>query len=360
MKHPYAASRLPRSSVLGAACTLLAVACSSGTEEREPTPEGFPETGQIRLQLTRTNDCADLLGKIQDNVIAQLGERAKQLRVAPDYGFGPGIGMGTGGVTPDGNLGSDPRPGPPSSPNPGVPVDDGAPVNNGDADAPSGGNVDPSNDGAETPPTAPQSPAEGEGGGFSNTTVQVKDVDEADIVKTDGDLLYLLHGATLFVLNAWPAASTEIIGDALIEGDPIEMFVRDGKAIVFSRVYRDLALEASTEPVTPDYYRNYYSTNYTKLTVFDVTGATPSVTRESTSRVITFRRAGMTVSYARSCKTASRCRRSAARASNTTIPLGSVIRRSISTSRWMRGWRARRAAFKIRTSAIGCRASLPR
>ena len=37
----------------------------------------------------------------------------------------------------------------------------------------------------------------------SDTNVQVEGVDEADIVKTDGNYLYILHGRTLSIVAAW-------------------------------------------------------------------------------------------------------------------------------------------------------------
>ncbi len=272
MKHPRTLRRSLRPTVLGGVSSLVLIACSSGTESREGSSpaQGFPETGQIQLQLTRAVDCTDLLGTIQDNVISQLGERAKELRTATyGYASGPNGGAGVDMGSSPGNA-ADPAPSSPLNPNTPPPTQtpgeapSGAPSTEDDA-------VD--NGGVPSDPRAPE-----EGGGFSGTTVQVKDVDEADIVKTDGNLLYLLHGATLFVLAAWPAQSTEIVASTLIEGQPVEMFVKDGKAVVFSRLYRDLARESGLVPASSSYY---VPTGYTKLTVLDVSGATPTIARES-------------------------------------------------------------------------------
>ncbi len=70
---------------------------------------------------------------------------------------------------------------------------------------------------------------------FSTTNTQVKGVDEADFVKTDGKYIYLLHGQELKIINAWPTASMAVEGSAKIEGAPTEMFVADGKVVVFSQ-----------------------------------------------------------------------------------------------------------------------------
>jgi hypothetical protein len=136
----------------------------------------------------------------------------------------------------------------------------------------------------------PSSPATGDGiegdangsgsggsssGSFSGTTVQVEDVDEADIVKADGDRIYLLHGGTLFALQGWPANATQILGSVQLEGQPAEMFVSGGKAVVFSRVYRDIAGDAARGGY------DYYGATYTKVSVLDVSEGTPRLLRES-------------------------------------------------------------------------------
>jgi hypothetical protein len=264
---------LPRASVLGAAAALLVAACSSSDEPRDegdPADE-LPPLGEAQLQLERAANCDDLLTRIQDSILVQLSGRADELKRGEDvYGNGrPDVDFGgtggTGGVTPD----APPLGGPQATPGSAT-GDDGAespttPTNNGGTPAPS-----------PTPPSAGPGDPEGEGGGFSGTTVQVKDVDEADIVKTDGDRIYLLHGGTLFVVAGWPASATEILGSTVIEGTPAEMFVKDGKAVVFSRVYGDLANQSMP---ADSYYYGY--SGYTKLTVLDVAGSAPSVLRES-------------------------------------------------------------------------------
>jgi hypothetical protein len=265
--------QLPRASVLGAAGALLVAACSSNGEQQEP-PEQFdpmdgpPALGEAKLQLERAADCGDLLARIQDSILVQLAQRADELKrgAGVDYNGRPvptdnGVGVGgTGGIEVD--------------------VPSGGPTQGADgADVPlTPGNTagDPAPSPAPPSEDPSSSPAEGEGGGFSGTTVQVKDVDEADIVKTDGDRIYLLHGGTLFVVAGWPANATEILGSSLIEGTPAEMFVKDGKAVVFSRVYGELANQAMP---ADSYYYGYSS--YTKITVLDVSGAAPSVLRES-------------------------------------------------------------------------------
>ncbi len=265
MTQPRSPRRARRVPSLGAAAGLLVFACSS--EEPPEAPSDFISTGEIRSQLTRAQSCDELLSGIQDGVLDQLARRVEEIRERGEQGayYGYDEDVLIGGV-------GDPVPA--TAPNP-----SGGPASMS-ADGATAGSAD-GEGGFSAPPPRADAPSNSEeavsdeadrgatGGGFSGTTVQVQDIDEADIVKTDGDRMYVLHGGTVFALHAWPAAEVSVIGSALIEGEPVEMFVHDGKAVVFSRVYRDL--RAATDGV--DESRGYYSSvGYTKITVLDVSG----------------------------------------------------------------------------------------
>lgn len=60
------------------------------------------------------------------------------------------------------------------------------------------------------PEAASDSAATGMGGGFSDTNMQTPGVDEADIVKTDGQYLYLLRDGEVAILKADGASTAEI------------------------------------------------------------------------------------------------------------------------------------------------------
>jgi hypothetical protein len=87
---------------------------------------------------------------------------------------------------------------------------------------------------------APQDPGSTTNGdrasSYSETNTQVKGVDEADIVKNDGKNLYVLHGRAFKVINAWPANTLKELTSTDVEGTPTEMFVADGKAVIYSQV----------------------------------------------------------------------------------------------------------------------------
>ena len=80
----------------------------------------------------------------------------------------------------------------------------------------------------------------------SETNVQVVGVDEADVVETDGDYLYVLTGGELIIAKAWPAEETSIVSRVAIEGDQvIGEYLHGDRLAVISREWVD-------QPVLPD------------------------------------------------------------------------------------------------------------
>ncbi|HTJ81945.1 MAG TPA: beta-propeller domain-containing protein [Polyangiaceae bacterium] len=122
----------------------------------------------------------------------------------------------------------------------------------------------------------------GTGGGapdHSDTNTQVEGVDEADIVKTDGNHVFLLHGQSLTVLRSWPIQDLAVERSLEIEGTPFEMFVDGSRAVVYSSVDgAGVYAAAGVTPPLADYYGGYdpYSYYYplTKITVLDLDATT--------------------------------------------------------------------------------------
>ncbi|WP_394824792.1 beta-propeller domain-containing protein [Pendulispora albinea] len=143
---------------------------------------------------------------------------------------------------------------------------------------------------------------------YSQTNTQVKGVDEADFVKNDGNNIYVLHGRAFKVLKAWPAAELKEASTIDIEGQPSEMFVADGKVVIYSYVNGKAIFEAAG--VKPkNNWRDYFYMGgggvatdvgagpsrgappagdqgsgsfapLTKITVLKLDGTTPQVARE--------------------------------------------------------------------------------
>ena len=109
----------------------------------------------------------------------------------------------------------------------------------------------------------------------SDTNVQVEGVDEADIVKTDGNYLYVLQGTQLAIVNAYPAETMSMGSSVAIEGHPLEMFLTDEHVVVFSSVPMEMV--TGQQPVYDEY--GYYGYQpMTKVTVLAHDGGSAPVT----------------------------------------------------------------------------------
>ncbi|MCK4968548.1 MAG: beta-propeller domain-containing protein, partial [Candidatus Aenigmarchaeota archaeon] len=80
-------------------------------------------------------------------------------------------------------------------------------------------------------PTA-SSETQGSVDDFSTTNIQVKGVDEADIVKNDGKYIYTLSGNTLSIVNAYPPQDANLISTISLEDYAQELYINDNKLIV--------------------------------------------------------------------------------------------------------------------------------
>ncbi len=72
---------------------------------------------------------------------------------------------------------------------------------------------------------------------FSETNVQVAGIDEADILKTDGDYIYTVTGKVLYIIKAYPGEDAEIVSTIKFDGTPKGLFVKDDKLMVFGDFY---------------------------------------------------------------------------------------------------------------------------
>lgn len=106
----------------------------------------------------------------------------------------------------------------------------------------------------------------GDGGSddYSETNVQVAGVDEADIVKTDGEYIYLVKGYDVRVVKAYPPSAMEEVGSVDF-GDsafsPSEMYVDGDRLVVIGTTY------------TYEFdrgYDSYYGTSATVVYIVDI------------------------------------------------------------------------------------------
>ncbi len=83
----------------------------------------------------------------------------------------------------------------------------------------------------------------------SDTNVQVQGVDEADLVKTDGEYLYVLRGKDLLILDARPAQQMQLVSRTELSNDqasyhPTAMYLNGDRLTVLTQRYDDADLPA--------------------------------------------------------------------------------------------------------------------
>ncbi len=93
--------------------------------------------------------------------------------------------------------------------------------------------------------------ADASGGGdsppsdYSTTNVQEKGVDEADLVKTDGEHVYVINQGVLSIIDSWPAEEAKLIGELDLESIgrdgyiTEDMFLFEDRILVFSREWNE-------------------------------------------------------------------------------------------------------------------------
>jgi len=68
--------------------------------------------------------------------------------------------------------------------------------------------------------------------GYSKTNIQVEGVDEADIVKTDGEYLYVASSGSVRIVRAYPAGEAQVLSQVELNGSPMGIFINGDKLVV--------------------------------------------------------------------------------------------------------------------------------
>lgn len=257
--NPHRNRIMKKNYLLAMACSpfLLAALVACGTEGGK---DQFVAAKGAALH--QAADCGDLLAQIQEDAVTKLKMQVALYKKGDGYGYGRSVNIGLAG----GNFADE--------------ESDGAPMPGSASGDDTAGNAKSVGEVAD-----PSS--------HSETNTQVKDVDEADVVKVakDGKRIYVLHARELKTVKAWPAEETSEMGSASVPGEAFELFVHEGVATVFSRVSpqgipekgQDYGGDVS-EPALPggdacyDYY--YEGGSFTQVSVFDVSGDSPVLKRE--------------------------------------------------------------------------------
>ena len=125
---------------------------------------------------------------------------------------------------------------------------------------------------------------------YSATNVQVQGVDEADIIKTDGQYIYHIRQNKLSIAKVTPAEAMEMSKTLVFDDDtyyPYEMYIDGNKLILMGNyyeyheyheddsypkpeLYNDMDMSVNAR-IAPGYMR---STSFTRMDIYDITDRT--------------------------------------------------------------------------------------
>ncbi len=91
---------------------------------------------------------------------------------------------------------------------------------------------------------------------FSTTNNYEVNVDEADIIKTDGKYIYTLSGKKLVIVDAFPAENLNILSEIKFEDDesPSNIFIYNNKLVVFTNSYEKEMKVSSYSFILEEFY----------------------------------------------------------------------------------------------------------
>jgi hypothetical protein len=115
---------------------------------------------------------------------------------------------------------------------------------------------------------------------FTTTNTQEAGVDEPDFVKNDGSRIFVLHGRSLVSIAAWPPESARIESTTTLDGTPQQMLLHKNTLVVFSMVSLNLGVSGRVANPASSYLLPYPPHDSLKVTVLDVSTATPRVIHE--------------------------------------------------------------------------------
>lgn len=108
---------------------------------------------------------------------------------------------------------------------------------------------------------------------YSGTNIQVEGVDEADIVKTDGEFIYFAKGTEIIIVKAYPVADAKVVSRINLTNPVQDIYITSDRLIVFTAQI-------------PTYYYYEYDASIDNqprsiLTIIDITDrTTPEELRE--------------------------------------------------------------------------------
>ncbi|MBN1947358.1 MAG: beta-propeller domain-containing protein [Bradymonadales bacterium] len=87
---------------------------------------------------------------------------------------------------------------------------------------------------------------------YTTTNVQEEGVDEPDLVKTDGNYLYIAQGGELHIIRSWPNPEDAVeVGRLTLDGYGESLFLVGDRLVAFTSIWDDTVYEGEDRPSTP-------------------------------------------------------------------------------------------------------------
>jgi uncharacterized secreted protein with C-terminal beta-propeller domain len=104
----------------------------------------------------------------------------------------------------------------------------------------------------------------------------VEGVDEADVVKTDGEYVYIVRDRTVIIVKAYPAEEARIVHRLNVSQPVADIYISGDKLVVFSYMPRFWSYDEAHREVIPDKQR-------ARVTVYDVSDRSSPVIEHDVS-----------------------------------------------------------------------------
>lgn len=108
---------------------------------------------------------------------------------------------------------------------------------------------------------------------YSQTNTQVEGVDEADLVKTDGQYIYQVNGTRVLIIGALPACQMQVVAEIRVDDSsftPQEIYVDAGRLVLIGQSYQGPIYEPYLMEGRPSVYPPLYRTNTTRALIYDI------------------------------------------------------------------------------------------
>ncbi|MEM2125137.1 MAG: beta-propeller domain-containing protein [Candidatus Methanosuratincola sp.] len=93
---------------------------------------------------------------------------------------------------------------------------------------------------------------------YSTTNIQVAGVDEADLVKSDGEYLYIASGDTVYIVKAYPPEEAKVVSKIVLNNsNALDIYINGDRLVVIGNGYSVVAFKAYPVSVANSFVRVY-------------------------------------------------------------------------------------------------------